>query len=41
MAANFAVPMKQVVAVFEQKKGYEIKASFGSTGVPGSPSQSP
>ena len=32
VAANFAVPMKQVVAVFEQKKGYEIKASFGSTG---------
>jgi molybdate transport system substrate-binding protein len=32
VAANFAAPMKAIIAAFEEDTGHEVKASYGSTG---------
>lgn len=32
VAANFSAPMKQIVAMFEQDTGHQIRASYGATG---------
>lgn len=32
VAANFAAPMKAIVADFERQSGYQVSASFGATG---------
>lgn len=32
VAANFSVPMKEIMALFEQDTGHRVKVSFGGTG---------
>ncbi len=32
VAANFSAPMKQIMALFEQDTGHQIRASYGATG---------